>query len=381
VIDSIFGKVEVRKAGGQTWKAVQKGAVVANNDMVRTLDSSSVRLSLPNGGRSYMSANSQILVNCFENTQARSISQHIMIYWGAVFFMIRATLPQEFFGRDDTKIFTQTTVVAIRGTSFDVSVDKKTAVTEVRVLNGTVLVRNAMRNVSTFLKAGYKTSVSVNSDPQAPTPYADKHIDELARWVPRKVIEDEMRMQIGKSDAAQSASVAQKNLVLVAPFTNASEYKGTWDLSARLAAEVAERLRGARTGVAEVKVLPGDDPLALGEKNGARYVVKGVVEDFDIVRRARVTAGADQYLEYNTARVRLRLQLIDIAHKELVYDEVFTGEAVGPNTPENGWPEIAKLHFDLKDASFGGSILGKAVTQSVGQYVTGLLTYLRNVGE
>ncbi len=379
VADSVVGICEVRKAGQTNWQKLRQGTKLTNNDLVRVGRKSLARVRWANGSAAFIRANSQMLINTYENSKAKSASQHFTVFWGAVFFLVKNSVPQEFFGKQDTKVYTPTTVIAIRGTSFEVVVKPETGHTTVGVVNGTVLVRNIIRKVSTFLKAGFKTTVAMNSDPGKPQPYVDKEIEGLKKWVPEDVIISEMNLQLEKAQAAHEAITAPtRDKVVVLPFTNESEYDGAWDIKRVFADYIAENV-GKNQKVVKIEVAgtSREDPLQVGNREKAQYVVKGAIQEFDIIQRAKITAQADQYLEFSTARVKLRLQLIDMIENKLVFDNVYTGEVSGENIPKNGWPVIAKLSFTPDNKKFQSSLLGQAVAQAVEQYGESLGRYLR----
>lgn len=379
IADSVVGACEVRKAGQSSWQKLRQGAKLYNNDVVRVGDASLTRLTWPHGTSTFIRANSQLLINCFENDQQKSFSQHFTVFWGAVFFLVKNTAPQEFFGKNNTKVYTPTSVIAIRGTSFEVQVEPKSGLTTVGVVSGTVLVRNIIRNVSSFLKAGFKSSIEMNKDPDEPAPYPDAEIEGLKKWVPSEVITTEMNLQIKKARAAHKAiSSGDKDRVVILPFSNASDYSGPWNVQGGLASYVATHVG---KNIEDLSVaIAGDatsDPLEIGTKEKARFVVKGTIEEFDIIQRAKITARADQYIEYNTAKVKLRLQLIDMVGDKLVYDNVFVGEVTGNHNERNGWKAIAQLKFGVEEKQFNDTILGKAVGQAVEQYGEHLALYLK----
>jgi TolB-like protein len=381
-VDSLKGMIEVRRAGQEKWMGLTKPAKLYNNDLLRLGDSSTARLKWSDGNVAYVRANSQMLINNFENTEAKSLTQHFTVFYGAAFFLIKKVLPEQFFGREDTKVYTPTMLIAIRGTSFDVDVQPKTGLSRVRVLSGTVLVRNILRNVSTFVRSGLQSTVAINDDPVTPTAFLDKDIEGLRAWVPSQTITEEMAVQIAKGREEKLAATvvaAGKTKLVVMPFTNASTYKGAWQIGQGLGSmataqisQTTKELSTALKGPAEM------DPLKLGAQEGARFVLRGTVEDFDIIQRAKITARADEYIEYNTATVRLRLQLVDIPNNKLVFDNVFTGEVSDKYIPANSWQTISKLPFDLQNAQFKQSIVGKAVQQALEQGGQDLGRYLRD---
>lgn len=377
-IDSLAGTAEVQKQGQQQWKPVSLGAKLYSNDLVRALDKSFARIGWPDGTTSYIRANSQVLINMFETPETNIVSTHLTILYGAVFFVVREVLPKAFTKVYDTKVYTPTAVVSVRGTSFAVEVDDKNAATLVKVTAGTVLVRNTAMNVSSFICAGFQTSVELKTDPIAGRLLLDKDIENLKTWVPRPVIEQEIAAQLAK--AARDHQILGggfRDKLVVLPFENRSRYNGEWNIGRTLAEQLLDQLKQndknlTIEGVDTVAV----DPIKYGEEKKARFVIIGDVEDFDVAQHAEMTVAADNYSEYYIAKVRVRIQLINVADKKLAFDNTFTGETRGKNGRENSWQKIGKLPFSMKDAQFSKSILGSSLQQVMDQSSEKILQFV-----
>lgn len=376
-LDSLAGKAEVRRAGQDRWGAANVGLKLYNNDMVRVLDSSTARLDWHNGGSVFVHANSQMLVNLHADTVNDVRVKHATVFFGAVFFVLKKALPRALTTRYNTKIYTPTAVLSIRGTSFEVGVDRKSGATDVRVISGTVLVGNILKKESVFLSAGYQTSIAMNADPVVPKALMDERIDSLKVWVPPEVIGVELKKQIAEVKRAKreiTDKLAHKLLVL--PFANTSSYRGSWDLSAALPKFLAARLRKDHKPL-EVSVAKkaGGDPVEAGQDNEARFVLSGEIRGFDILKRAEITAEADQYREYAVARVKLHLQLVDVKEKKMEWESEVTGEVSG-NITGNSWPAIAKKKLDPADKGFSSTILARAIDQTLDRSSTQIGRYL-----
>jgi hypothetical protein len=377
-VDSLTGRVEVQRAGTQTWQKAAVGDKLYNNDMIRVLDKSTVRLGWPDQSASYMHANSQIMLAFYESDVTTIISRHITIMYGAVFFVIKEILPKSLIKQYDTKIFTPTAVVSLRGTSFLVEVDNSSGSSTVKVINGTVLVRNILRNSSLFVSAGFKTTVEMTKDPSGPNALLDKEIDSLKEWVPVPVIEREMAMQLAKAGRDHDVIVGNlKDKILIVPFSNSSKYTGPWKIQACFAKMLSEQLQHGHVTVDVADSAAGHDPLAQGVKSAARFVIVGEVLDFDIVQHAEITATADEYREYYIANVRINVQMINVADKRVVFENQYSADKRGANAKDNSWQRISKMAFSLGDQQFVKSILGIAVSQVVEQVSEKLNTIIK----
>jgi hypothetical protein len=370
-IDSLAGKAEIQRAGQQKWQEATLNAKMRGNDIVRVLDKSFVRLGLPDGSSTYIRANSQIMVNFFDSSEPNIFSSHVTVLFGAVFFVIKEVLPKALTKTYDTKVYSPTTVVSVRGTSFSVEADAKNGATWVKVINGTVLVRNILKDASSFISPGFKTFVEMKTDPVAASALLDGEITELKSWVPPPLFDKEIAAQLARAlRDHQVLSGDFKDKFVVMPFYNRSKYSGKWNLSLGFAEQVAEQLRLSNKNV---MIPPADSasagPLKIGEAEKARFVIIGDIEDFDVTQHAEITAAADEYKEFYVAKVRLRVQLIDVAGKKAVWDKIFTGESRGKNVRDNSWQKISALPFSLKDPRFSKSILGSSTQQAVEQSV------------
>jgi hypothetical protein len=314
-----------------------------------------------------MHENSQIMLAFYESSVTSIISRHITVMYGAVFFVIREILPKSLIKQYDTKIFTPTSVVSLRGTSFLIEVDNSSGSSTVKVINGTVLVRNILRNSSLFVSAGFKSTIEMAKDPSGPNALLDKEIDSIKEWVPVPVIEQEMAMQLAKASRDHDVIAGNlKDKILILPFANSSKYTGPWKIQAGFAKMLSEQLQHGHVTV-EIADSTGHDPLAQGARSAARLVIVGEVQDFDIVQHAEITATADEYREYYVANVRISIQMINVADKRVVFENLYSADKRGANAKDNSWQRISKMAFSLGDQQFVKSILGIAVSQVIEQ--------------
>jgi hypothetical protein len=379
VVKEMKGTVEARRAGLGDWVPIEENEKLYNNDMVRSQEKSRARLAWSTGSEMFLHEQSQVLINLAQSTKTNFVSKHATVFFGAVFYVVKKSLPRLVSSRFDTKVYTPTAVVAIRGTSFRVDVDPKNGGTDVDVLSGTVLVRNILKKESIFLSAGYRTHVALNSDPVRPKALFEERIEQLKTWVPEKVIEEEMdgQIKLAKRDHYVVTGKLEKKL-LVTTLTNVSEYGGPWEVDETLARFLAERVRrnmtSLKVGLVEDTVA---DPIALGEKGKAKFVITGEIREFDIVEKAEITVKADKYRELVIARVELLVRVIDVEERKLILERLVGGEVSGEISPANTWKTIGKLSLDLNDKGFEKTILGKAVSQAINQASEHVVRYLK----
>jgi hypothetical protein len=376
-VDSLVGNAEMQKAGQRHWKPIAVGARLNSNDIVKVFDKSFVRLTWPNGATSYVHANSRIVVNLYESSETSVISTHLTILYGAVFLAINEAPPTTFTKMFDTKVYTPTAVVSVRG-ACAVEADNKTGATSVKVISGTVLAGNVLKNVSSFISAGFQTRIELTTDPIAVKLLLDKDINDLKTWVPVPAIERELALQIAKAGRDHEILAGGfKDKLVIMPFENRSQYAGQWNIGPTLARQLTDQLGQANRNIT---VENGDigavDPLKLGAARKARFVVIGAIEDFDIVQHAEITVAADEYNEFYIAKVRLRVQLINVADKKLLFDNAFSGETRGKNLKENSWQKIGNLALDLNNKQFSESILGSSLREAMNQATDKLIQFV-----
>ncbi len=378
-IKEMKGTIEVQRAGLGNWTPIKESEKLFNNDMVRTSEKSRARLQWSSGSEMFLHEKSQVLINLAQSSQSDIISKHATVFFGAVFYVVKKSLPRLISSRFDTKVYTPTAVVAIRGTSFRVDVDPTNGGTDVDVLSGTVLVRNILKKESIFLSSGYRTHIALNSDPIHPKALFEERIDQLKTWVPETVVEQEMEGQIkqAKRDHYVVTGKLEKKL-LVTPFVNVSRYSGPWEIDKALPRLLAKRVRRGMTnlkvGTVEDTVA---DPIALGEKGKAKFVITGEIREFDIVQKAEITVKADKYRELAFARVELYIRVIDIEKRKLILERLTRGEISGEISAANTWKTIGEMKLDLKDKEFEKTILAKAIDQSINQASEHIMRYLQ----
>lgn len=374
-LDSLIGTAEVQRAGKFRWVAIDEGTVLYNNDMLRVLGSSKAWLRWDSGNLVYVNENSQIRINSYKNPTRNLISRHITVFFGALYFVIEKALPRGLISNNSLKVYTPTAIVAIRGTSFTVEVGTSTGTTDVSVLDGRVLVRNIIRQTSTFLDASYRTSVSVGADPAPPTALTTADVAKMNTWIPGRYVSKALAR--GSEALPAKTEKALRKRVLLVPLHDESGYGGTWNVGKVLAAGVSRELtRIDKTFPVSVAEKRTHDPLALGMRKRSRYVVTGRIMEFDISKRAEINTKATRYSEYALGRVLLELNVIDIEEKKVRFQEVFAGEAADTNATLNSWSHVGAMELDLADKRFIQTVLGKACRMAVERAAKGLIGYL-----
>jgi len=376
-LDSLVGIAEVQRAGTQMWQKIGIGEKLYNNDILRVQAHSFAKLGWPDESASFLHENSQIMLTFYESSSTPVISRHITVFYGAVFFIIKEVFPKTFIKQYDTKVFTPTSVVSLRGTSFSVTVDKDTKNSTIRVVNGTIQLKNILKNSALFVSAGFKSTVESGQDPTRPQTIFDRELDSLREWVPVPVIEMEMATQLAKASRDHDVIAGNlKDKLLIIPFVNSSKYTGKWHIQSGLAQMLASQLQVGNLAV-EIDDSAYIDPVKRGEKQSARFVVSGEITDFDITQHAVISAAADEYSEYYVATVKIHLMLVAISDKRIVMDETFSAETKGNNSRDNSWQRISRMSFSLTDKQFSKTLLGTATAQVIDQAIDKLMVFIR----
>jgi hypothetical protein len=379
LIDSLVGKTEVQRAGRQLWQPCIKKMKLYNNDMVHVLPQGFVRLSWPDGTVSYLHQNTQMLITMLQTSDQRSkLLSHATVFFGAVFFLVKKIAPRGIIDDSRLKVFTPTAVLSIRGTAFLTSVDEKTGTTNVKVIAGTVQVRNIIKNTVLFLGSPYQSTIVLKTDPTAPSVVIKSEIDSLKTWIPGTIITEAMEsqiMQIKKDSYSQSGKLDNNSIVI--SFSNASSYNGPWTIAPAMAKYLVERLKKADSSLKfSIHDSINGDPIDVARNDSSRFVILGTIEMFDVSQHAEISTRADEYREYSVANVRLRIRLIDALVAQQVTEEYFSGEITSNDGAEHSWQSIGKLKFNLSDKSFAESILGKALNQALNQATEKLARYI-----
>lgn len=365
LLDSLSGAAEVRRAGTTQWKKANAEEQLYNNDVIRIAPGGLGKLTWPDNSAAYMRGGSQILVNIGPPSAQKKLLNYATVFIGSVFFVIKKTLPAD--RREDIQLYTPTTVLTIRGTSFEIGVTPESGTTSVKVVCGTVRVRCIKKNVSSYLNAPFKTVIDKETDPIVSTALLSTDIDSLRQWVPDAVIEAEVAAHLsqGKRDRLIISGRLEEKCVIM-PFTINTKQRGEWNLRTALPKLLAERLTSADKQltmlIADSAAVSADEAAA---KAQTRFVIMGTVTFLDIVNHAEITVRADEYRERSIGRITFDLVLYDAKEKIDRSQTTVMGESTGKKNTENSWAAIGAMPFDLNNEQFAHSLIGTALDQAL----------------
>jgi hypothetical protein len=166
--------------------------------------------------------------------------------------------------------------------------------------------------------------------------------------------------------------------IMLLRFGNSSSYSGDWKIGTVLSKELAGRIKKADPQLTvSARDSLVENPIEFGIKNNLRYVVSGDVLDFDVSQRAAVTTSADAYAEKSVALVRIRIQVIDVPARKVLYEDTFGSRFVDSDTKTNSWKSLASVPLSLSDTAFTATSLGKATEGAIVRVEKGIIGYLK----
>lgn len=364
IIDSLSGQAEIQRAGQNAWIICNENQKIFNNDIFRVLDKSVARLRWPDGSVAYVHQKTQISVNLLLRKSGTSLS-HTTVLFGAVFFIIKKILPNELV--NDTKVYTPTAVIAIRGTSF--LVDVQEGMSSIKTVCGTVLVGNIKKNVSRYLGAAFKTVIAAGTDPILPAAVLRDDLDSIRQWVPSVVVDNEIEKQ--RVEAKRDYTVLSGKLeekCIVVSFVDSSGYQGPWKLSQLIPKAFVSVIKAHHPRMnISFSDTAGTDLLRDAYQRKTRYVISGTIENFSLVPKAQISARADEYRESLSGIVKIKLEVIDAKEKRVISEENLMGEVTRKRNDADEWQQLKTVTFGLDDEKFKNSLIGTALKQALEQ--------------
>jgi ferric-dicitrate binding protein FerR (iron transport regulator) len=161
-VSSLYGPVEWKAVSSASFSALSPSTqTVRIGDEIRTGPGGTVMLELPDGSYMVVSENTTLAIQDYWSGGLKSL---VNLMVGKVRFYI-----QRLGGRPNPyRVMTPTALIAVRGTTFDVSMDESQVV-EVRCLEGSVTVETVgLSDREVILEAGRKTLVRPGEYPLTP---------------------------------------------------------------------------------------------------------------------------------------------------------------------------------------------------------------------
>jgi hypothetical protein len=161
-VSSLYGPVEWRAVSSASFSPLTASTqTVRIGDELRTGSGGTVMLELPDGSYMVVSENTTLTIQDYWSGNLRSL---VNVMVGKVRFYI-----QRLGGRPNPyRVTTPTALIAVRGTTFDVSMDES-LVAEIRCLDGSVTVESVgLSDREVILESGRKTLVRPGEYPLTP---------------------------------------------------------------------------------------------------------------------------------------------------------------------------------------------------------------------
>jgi len=360
VLSSFSGMVERKPAGSLSRLIAVKEDTLRENDILSTGTKSKAVLIINDSTRVYCGEQTEFQVNFGQKQGEKTIT----------FNLFRGTLfcvsPEE---KSVITLYSPNASASGKECSFSLKFSKTQNMTSLQVVNGTVKVVGLKRNVATYLGAPYQTRITDTTRVISPIPILEEDLTALHDWVPEETVSQELAVHMSRARRDRRVMSGEAdNLMVIVPFKNATDYQGPWAISDKIAEILSAVLGKNRQGIETmVAGTAQSDPFEVAAEQKARLILSGTVKKFAIMQFGVLSASADEYREFSSARVRLQIHILESERGDTLYTNTFSGEVNGDNTESNTWNVIGKLPFDLNNAVFAGSILGQALLQMVEQ--------------
>lgn len=366
IVDSLFGTAEIQRDSQIRWDFIKQGQKISNNDLIRTLQNSYVKIRFNDSTLLFAAQNTQFQLNFSAKDSLKNLLNHVTVYSGSVFFVV---------AQNPIKIYAPPVSLSPFNASFLLSLKPGNAL-EIKNIQGAFKVQNIKNSASIYLGAPYKTN---NSDNQfSRSAVLQEDIDSLKKWIPASTIDHAIEKQLNEARRAFAIiSGGMENKCLITLFENKSEYNGKWDIGKNLPLFLAHRVqRSTKRVTSEVLDTVTSNPLNIAILKKARFLLTGEILTFDILQHAEISAQADEYRELRIARVKLQISLIETKRNGLLLRKTITGEIAQKRSKENSFDTVHKLPFDLQNETFTSSILGRAIMQNLDQVVESIVPLL-----
>jgi hypothetical protein len=166
-IKFLVGNVKIMQKGKIHWKTAHFNDRVYQGDRIRTELSSRVELEMPDGSVIKINENSMFDVKEIKTPKNEHADKMSFTLWvGSIFAKFQKIVEQ----RQSRVIESPSAVVAVRGTQFDLSVDRDQTTT-VRVYEGRVSFRSKQAPGEVFVSSNQESKVEKGKPPQPPKPF------------------------------------------------------------------------------------------------------------------------------------------------------------------------------------------------------------------
>jgi len=164
-VSDVVGPVEIKTSSSRTFVPISASVrQVSAGDQIRTGDGGAIMLHLADGSYLNVTPNSTVTIQDTWNSGLHGIAN---VLAGKIRFYIEKLGGQP----NPVRVQTPTALIAVRGTTFDVTFDEGSRYAEVSCLEGQVVVAtNGLDDREVVLSPGLKTQVAPGQAPMRPIP-------------------------------------------------------------------------------------------------------------------------------------------------------------------------------------------------------------------
>jgi hypothetical protein len=358
-IKSLEGKVEVKKPGSTAWIPAKPAQKLRNDELLRTAEKAKSLLYYDDGSIVIVREKSQVTVMEAQPNPKKLLPNYLTVFSGQVFYKTRETLPNFYID----KIYTPTAIISIKGTSLSVAVDSQNGQTEVMVLSGKVLVKNILMSEEYFVRAGYRTVVSLNTPPQKPALLSATDREKLKQWTGAE-------NTMGELPSAEPAAAKPQDRIVVVKFLDNSGFVGKQDIGSILAKALTEALRGSVKS--DVTFYPDNtkDAEEIGKIEKAKLVITGDITGLDISRQGQLVNTNSTITDFYKGTVDLVLFLVNTDNHQLVKTIRVSEAVAGDDRAASDWKILDRYSYsangdsDSSQNSTVGKTLDKALEKA-----------------
>lgn len=191
VIDSVYGKAEIQRESSFEWQLASPGEKLFNNDQLKSLPESHIRLKFGDSTRIFISQNSQLKSNL--HNSGNSLISHITLISGAAFVNVSNTNSQK--TKSTLFVYTSAIKASPRDCSFLISLtpDKSTGI---RLLQGILPISKIKDGSSLYFNSPYKITIGLNNYYFQQSALLQHDIDSLKCLVPAFIVDQIMGKQL-----------------------------------------------------------------------------------------------------------------------------------------------------------------------------------------
>jgi hypothetical protein len=190
-IDSLSGRAEIQRESSIEWQLVSTGEKLFNNDQLRLLPTSHVRIRIGDSIRIFTGQNSHFKVNLLNS--GNSLISHLALISGTAFVNVSNSSTNK--RRYTLFVHTPSIKVSPHDCSFLISLlpDRST---EIQLLQGILPLSKIKDGRNHYLSPPNRISVGINNDSFQQSVLLQQDIDSLKCFIPAAIIDQIMEKHL-----------------------------------------------------------------------------------------------------------------------------------------------------------------------------------------